>query len=125
MDGEFRQQAEKRIDAILGLRYHAFAYAAGMVLILVAWILVAIFSHNYFPWFLFPMFGWGIALFFHFRNVYGPRTQKRNARREAMIETEMQRLQRDLASKPESAWSAVPPALDEPPDRDRPPSQED
>ena len=124
IDREMRQEAEKRVDAILGLRYHALAYSVGMLLILVAWILVAVFSHNYFPWFLFPMLGWGIALFFHFRNVYGPHTQKRNARRQTMIETEMQRLEADFATKPENAWPAVPPALDKSPNPDRPPPSE-
>ncbi len=119
-ESDLRREAEKRVDMIVGLREHIVIYIVGMVIILAVWFFVARHFHNYFPWFLFPMFGWGIALLFHTRNVYGPRRKGR--RHEVLVQRELQRLKREALEaerrvgtrRPEDLWSAEPPALDRP-----------
>ncbi len=117
-DREVRREAERRADMIVGLREHVVIYVVGMLIILGVWIYVAHHFRNYFPWFLFPMFGWGFALLFHARSVYGPRRKSRG--RENLVQREMERLKAEsieMAKRtgeigPEELWSVEPPALD-------------
>lgn len=62
-DDELRKIARKRV----GFKRHLAVY-----IVIISFLgLVLYFSSRFFPWFLFPGVGWGMALIFHFLSAYG------------------------------------------------------
>lgn len=49
----------------LGFRIHATVFAAVQALLIVVWLL----TDTSYPWFLFPLVGWGIGLAAHFAAI--------------------------------------------------------
>ncbi len=81
---DLRRLAERRADAKLGFRHHAFVFAvvnAGLAG-------VNLLTSPGYLWFVWPLGGWGIGLLSHGLSVYGVMAGDR----EAMIEREMTRL---------------------------------
>jgi hypothetical protein len=99
---EAYQQAERRVKAKIGFYSHLTAY------IIVNGFLIAIYiltSFGYYPWFVWPMLGWGIGLAFHFASVFGfAHTNTPNVRKR-MIEEEMRR----MGVAPGSQWPSSQP----------------
>jgi hypothetical protein len=65
---ELRKKAEKRAEEKMGFLAHFGVYIlVNLLLILVWW-----FNNggDVFPWFIFPLIGWGIGLGAHFIGVY-------------------------------------------------------
>ncbi|MBN2168438.1 MAG: 2TM domain-containing protein [Actinobacteria bacterium] len=85
---ELRTKAEKRVEEKIGFRQNLIAYLAVNALIFVIWLVVALFSDTWFPWFLFPLAGWGIGVAFHGWAVYGEDDQKQEER----VQREMEKL---------------------------------
>ena len=84
-DTELRELAKRRVQAKTGLGIHLAIYAivnAGLVGI---WAL----SGAHYPWFVFPLFGWGIGIVAHVIAYFIGPGSDREAR---MIEHEVQRL---------------------------------
>ena len=76
------KEAKKRVEDKKGFRIHAIAYmAVNAFLVLIWWVTGA-----GFPWFVFPLGGWGIGLLFHGLGVYvfsEPHDDRRAIEREA------------------------------------------
>jgi hypothetical protein len=52
-----------------GFRIHATVYAAVQITLLVIWAMIALTSNASYPWFVFPVLGWGIGLAAHYAAV--------------------------------------------------------
>ena len=81
------EEAKKRIEARRGFYSHLAAYVIVNVMLILIWAFV---SDDAFPWFIFPLVGWGIGILFHFLGVF---VFEGKSRREA-IEKEMDRIRK-------------------------------
>jgi len=85
-EADMLRLATRRADAKLGFQRHAFIY----VLVIAGLAGVNLLTTPAWPWFLFPLGGWGIGLAAHGLAVHGDLS----GRRQAMIERELARLRR-------------------------------
>ncbi len=84
---ELRRRAEKRAEEKIGFYTHFGIYIIVNLLIFLIWLFTS--GPGSFPWFIFPLFGWGIGIFAHFIGVY-----KATNLRERMTEEEYDKLKR-------------------------------
>jgi len=70
-DAGLRDLALKRIKEKRDFKIHATAYVLVNILIFVIWLIVALTTGTWFPWFIFPLVGWGVGLGMHAWGVYG------------------------------------------------------
>ena len=85
-DADLREQALTQLRKKHEFHSHLAAYLLVNTLLVIVWYLT---DPSGFFWPIFPIFGWGIGLFFHGWDVYaGPPS-------EAKVRREMERLQRD------------------------------
>ncbi|HJX13523.1 MAG TPA: 2TM domain-containing protein [Dehalococcoidales bacterium] len=61
------EEAKKRVEEKRGFYGHLAAYIIVNAILILIW---AYASGRGFPWFLFPLGGWGIGLIFHFLGVF-------------------------------------------------------
>ena len=61
------EQAKKRVEARKGFFIHLIVYICVNILLIIIWAFVA---GAGFPWFIFPLVGWGIGLLFHGLGVF-------------------------------------------------------
>ena len=81
------EEAKKRVEEKKGFRNHLIVYiVVNIMLVLIWW-----FTGAGFPWFVFPLGGWGIGLLFHGLGVY---VFSRRSDRQA-IEREAEKIKRD------------------------------
>lgn len=94
-DKLLREQAEKRVEEKLEFRTHLVVYLVVNSVIFAVWLVIALTAGGdaWWPWFLFPLLGWGIGLSLHAWGVYGPQS----TRREAMVQQEMDRIKKQRA----------------------------
>jgi len=76
-----RESAEKKVEFLT----HLVIYIAVNILLIVIWTVTT--GTNSFPWFIFPLFGWGIGLIAHFIEAFRGR-----AYTERLAEKEYQKL---------------------------------
>jgi len=87
MDDEtVREQARKRVDSKLALKKNFRLY----VFVNVVCAVVNLLTSPGYLWFLWVVFGWGIAIAFQAWSVYGPRDN--SGERERMIEEEITKM---------------------------------
>ena len=87
------RQAERRVKAKIGFYWHLASYVLVNGFLIIIYLITGLIPGFYtYPWFVWPMFGWGIGLLFHFLAVFisGNTTSEENRRR--MIEAEMRRM---------------------------------
>jgi hypothetical protein len=60
------EQARKRVEEKRGFFSHLAAYVVVNVILFLIWY----YASGGFPWFVFPLGGWGIGLLFHFLGVF-------------------------------------------------------
>jgi len=65
-DEEIYKEAEKRVEEKKGFRSHFIIYLCVNALLVIIWAVTG----ADFPWFVFPLGGWGIGVLFHFLNAY-------------------------------------------------------
>ena len=65
-DEEIYKEAKKIVEEKKGFRTHFIVYLLVNALLVVIWA----FTDRGFPWFVFPLGGWGIGVLFHFLNTY-------------------------------------------------------
>jgi len=82
-----RAQAVKNLKKKAEFRTHLVVYLLVNLLLVVIWLTVGISSGSWYPWFIFPMFGWGIGLGTHAWDAY-----KGESVSEAQIREEMRRI---------------------------------
>ena len=85
---EIYRLARKRVEEKKGFRIHLAVYIGVNILLVIIWAATG----AGFPWFVFPLGGWGIGILFHFLGVYVFSQQSERDRRE--IEKEAERLRR-------------------------------
>jgi hypothetical protein len=84
-DEELETKAKKRVEARMGFLIHAAIYVIASTGFIVTWAL----STTTYPWFLWPVLGWGIGIVSHgLTVVFGPDSE----RGERAIEREVARL---------------------------------
>lgn len=80
MDSFERAAQRQTIDnQRLGFRVHLAVYIAVQVLLVVTWYLTTFSGGDGFPWFLFPLVGWGIGLAAHYAVYSVTSRQRRDA----------------------------------------------
>jgi uncharacterized membrane protein len=65
-DEEIYQIARQRVEEKKGFYTHLIVYICVNILLVLIWF----FTGANFPWFIFPLGGWGIGLLFHFLGVF-------------------------------------------------------
>jgi hypothetical protein len=77
VDRDRHRRAEQRRAMVrAGFRYHLVAYLAVQVLLVTTWAVTG----GGFPWFVFPLLGWGIGLAVHGLVAYGSTTASKEER---------------------------------------------
>jgi hypothetical protein len=61
------EEAKKRVEAKRGFYVHLAVYVCVNIFLIIIW---AFPSGGGFPWFIFPLIGWGIGVFFHFLSIF-------------------------------------------------------
>ena len=61
------EQAKKRVEEKKGFFIHFTVYIVVNIMLVLIWAFAA---GGGFPWFIFPLGGWGIGLLFHFLGVF-------------------------------------------------------
>ena len=64
---EIYEEAKKRVEEKRGFFTHLAVYVVINLLLIIIW---AFASGGGFPWFVFPLGGWGIGILFHFLGVF-------------------------------------------------------
>ncbi len=65
-----RRWAERKAHGTrTGFRIHATAFVGVQVGLVAIWILVGALSSDWYPWFIYPLLGWGIGLAAHYLAV--------------------------------------------------------
>jgi len=85
---EIYEQAKKRVEQKKGFFKHLAIYIVVNIILVLIWALA---TGGGFPWFIFPLGGWGIAVLIHFLSVF---VFKQKSDREA-IEKEAERIRRE------------------------------
>lgn len=67
-----RALALKRLKAKREFRSHLVSYTLVNLGLVGIWLVTAINTGAWFPWFVFPVIGWGIGIGFHAWAAYGP-----------------------------------------------------
>ncbi|NWJ47537.1 MAG: 2TM domain-containing protein [Chloroflexi bacterium] len=85
------RQAERRVKAKVGFYWHLASYLVVNGLLIGIYLLTALAASGlYYPWFIWPLAGWGIGLVFNFLAVFifGDGTYNTNR----MIDEEMRKM---------------------------------
>jgi len=86
-DREAYQRAKKRVEAKIGFYIHLAVYAGVNVLL----IIINLTTSPQTLWFQWPLFGWGIGLFFHGMSIFVFSSGKFREVKERMIEEEIKK----------------------------------
>jgi len=62
------EESKKRVEAKKGFYIHLTVYICVNILLVLIWAFAA---GRGFPWFIFPLGGWGIGLIFHYLGAFG------------------------------------------------------
>jgi hypothetical protein len=90
---DIRRIAESRVAEKKGFFIHLTIYILVNALLAIIWALTSFASKSWFPWFVFPLAGWGIGLLIHCLNVFAfPKAGSDWERKE--IQKEMDRLRK-------------------------------
>jgi hypothetical protein len=84
---ELRIKAKKNVEAKIGFYIHLTVYILVNILLVTIWWFSG--GPGTFPWFIFPLFGWGIAIVIHFIGTF-----KGLQYSEKMIEKEYEKLKK-------------------------------
>lgn len=87
---ELYHLARKRVQEKKGFYFHFAVYLAVNALLVIIWA----FTGAGFPWFVFPLGGWGIGILFHFWGVF-VFSRGTSGWEKKQIEREVERLKRD------------------------------
>jgi hypothetical protein len=87
------RRAEQRVRAKIGFYWHLTSYILVNGMLIAIYLLTTLAVGNlYYPWFVWPMFGWGIGLLFHFMGVFVFGGSRSEDARRRMIEEELRRM---------------------------------
>lgn len=80
------EEAKKRVEAKKGFYTHLVVYIVVNIILVLIWAFVA---GRGFPWFIFPIGGWGIAIIIHGISVLGGKSDR------AAIAKEVEKIKRE------------------------------
>ena len=86
-DEELRIKARKTVEAKMGFYVHLIVYILVNILLVAIWWFSG--GPGTFPWFIFPLFGWGIAIVIQFVGTFKGRNYSKK-----MIEKEYEKLKK-------------------------------
>jgi hypothetical protein len=66
MDRQRRQAERGARGSRAGLRIHATVFAAVQVMLVAIWALTGPLEGDWYPWFVYPLLGWGVGLAAHY-----------------------------------------------------------
>jgi|WetSurMetagenome_2_1015567.scaffolds.fasta_scaffold105839_1 hypothetical protein len=92
-EAEIYQVARKRVEEKKGFYTHLASYVVVNAMLVIIW---AITNPGY-PWFIWPLAGWGIGVIFHFLGVFA--FNKGTAWESKEIEKEAERLRKEGTGK--------------------------
>lgn len=69
-ENEMRRRAAKIAEDKIGFQIHLTCYAAVNAALVAIWYFTSPSTGLLFPWFIFPLLGWGIGLAAHFMAAY-------------------------------------------------------
>ena len=81
-DDALRAQAVQSLRHKRMFRVHVMTYLMVNALLIGIWVAIGVGADAWFPWPIFPILGWGVALFFHKQAVYGSRITEADIQRE-------------------------------------------
>ena len=84
---EAYEKAKKRVEARIGFYIHLAVYVGVNVLL----IIINLTTSSRYLWFIWPLFGWGIGLFFHGMSIFVFSSGKFREAKERMIEEEIKK----------------------------------
>ena len=87
---EIYAEARKRVEEKKGFFIHLIVYAAVNVFLIIIW---AVTMPGGYPWFIWPIIGWGIGLVLHCLSVFV--FQRRTGWEQRELEKEVQRIKRE------------------------------
>jgi hypothetical protein len=79
---ELREEALRRLAKKRDVRAHQLAYVLENAFLWLSWGVVYAAGGPWFPWPVFPLFGWGIGLTFHAWDTYGRPFREQDVERE-------------------------------------------
>jgi len=86
-----RKRIEKKLEERQGLMIHGAAFVLVNTMLFIIWLFTSIGEGDFnSPWFIFPLFGWGIGMFAHFME-YNSQYGRGRDKREALIAREIER----------------------------------
>ena len=80
------EQAKKRVTKKKGFYVHLTVYICVNIILVLIWAFAA---GGGFPWFIFPIVGWGIAIIIHGVSVFGGKSDR------AAIDKEAEKIRRE------------------------------
>ncbi|MEI7554771.1 2TM domain-containing protein [Candidatus Chlorohelix sp.] len=90
---EAYRMAERRVKAKIGFYWHLASYVIVNGMLIAIYLLTTMpVGGLYYPWFVWPMLGWGIGLLFHFLGVYVFASNNSPVVRQRMIEEELRKM---------------------------------
>jgi len=69
-DEELRRKAEKRAEEKVSFYIHIAIYIMVNLMLIIIWYVTARGDLSIFPWFIFPLIGWGVGLVAHGVGVF-------------------------------------------------------
>jgi hypothetical protein len=84
---EAYQRAKKRVEAKMGFYIHLAVYIGVNILL----IIINLITSPQYLWFIWPLFGWGIGVFFHGISIFVFSGRKFKGIKERMIEKEIKK----------------------------------
>jgi len=85
---EIYRKARERVEEKKGFYIHFIVYILVNIMLIIIWVATG----AGFPWFIFPLGGWGIGILFHFLGIFVFSRQTGWERRQ--VEKEVERLKR-------------------------------
>ena len=87
---ELYQQAKKRVEEKKEFYIHFAVYIAVNIMLVIIWAVTG----DGFPWFVFPLCGWGIGILFHFLGVFVFSRRGMGSWERREVEKEVERLRK-------------------------------
>ena len=88
---ELYREARKRVEEKKGFFIHLAAYICVNIFLIIIWAVTG----AGFPWFVFPLGGWGIGILFHFLGVFVFSRRGTSGWERREVEEEVERLKRE------------------------------
>lgn len=90
MESKIYEEATRRVEAKIGFYFHLAVYVGVNLLLMI----INLSRSPQYLWFIWPLFGWGIGVFFHGLSVFVFSGRRLERTKERMIEKEISKNKR-------------------------------